>query len=137
MACSQITLTPCKWSDDISAGFLVAYDGDASMLENTRMGVDSKICQLYKACVDGEVMGHAVCRIDSFMSGHRDLVIVIAYGKYKNKPLSGLFMPIFEEIAKQHECNGIRVHSARKGAERLYKRIGFEVSEIVFYKELK
>lgn len=100
--------------------------------------VDRGEVKLYDVIVQDNRLGVIITRIDTGYNGTRELVVMHAVSEVKPaQPLTSVLAPVFEAIAKTAGADKVRVHSDRRGIDKLLEDNGYSFSETVFIKEVK
>jgi hypothetical protein len=107
-------------------------------VEALKKNIESKAINLYAVVHKEKRLGILITRIDTLMDGRRELVILHAVSEYDmDVSFSSLFAPVFREIAKIMNVNAVRIHSARRGLDKLLEESGYKFFENVFVKEIE
>ncbi len=82
-------------------------------------------------------LGIFFARVDTLYTGEKELVILFGVAEKNIKqPLTSVLNPVFDELAKKVNIKTIRIHSERKGIDRLLEKNGYKFQETIFIKRI-
>ena len=125
-----------------------AYDEEKhrALLEkiNPAVGVDTLaglvqrgLIFLFEVHADGALLGVFLARIDTLLNGEKEFVIVHASAVIKPPiPMTTVLNPVFDKVARDHGLGAVRVHSDKKGLDRILEENGYQFQESVYRKVL-
>ena len=107
-------------------------------VEALKRNVESGAIILYEVTHNSKRLGILITRIDPLLDGKKDFVILHAVSEYEmDIPFSSLFAPVFAQIAEKIKVDAVRVHTTRRGLDKLLEVNGYVFSENVFIKEIR
>jgi len=92
---------------------------------------------LYEVHADGLLLGIFVSRIERLIDGSKELVIL--HGSAAEKipfPFTSVLNRVWDQVAKDNGLNSIRVHSDKRGLDRILEKNKYEFQEAVYRKAL-
>ena len=123
-----------------------AYDPEKhrALLEkiNPVVGVDCLSGQvqrglitLFEVHADDLILGIFLARVDTLLNGDKELVIIHASAVVKPPvPMTSVLNPLFDQVARDREIKSIRIHSDKKGLDKIMENSGYEFQEAVYRK---
>jgi hypothetical protein len=92
---------------------------------------------LFEVHADGLLLGIFLARVDTLWNGEKELVIMHASAVIKPPfPMTSVLNPLFDQVARDHGLKAIRVHSDKKGLDRIMEENGYIYQEAVYRKAL-
>ncbi len=131
-----VTVRARAWDEQVNvlAGRLNPAYGLVTLQELVERGE----VQMYEVIIQETRLGVIITRIDAGYDGTRELVVMHAVSEIKTaQPLTSVLAPVFEKIAKIARADKVRIHSDRRGIDKLLEDNGYSFSETVFIKEVK
>ena len=122
----SVGMTPVPF-DQPSADFLAPALGDD--LEEVRGECQRDEATLVK--LSGAASGMIITRIEQYPDGLKELVVVAGRGRNMAAVIETL-----TAICRKNAIRSIRVHSSRKGYQRLVEPMGFELIECRSYESV-
>lgn len=122
----SVGMTPVPF-DQPSADFLAPALGDD--LEEVRGECQRDEATLVK--LSGAASGMIITRIEQYPDGLKELVVVAGRGRNMAAVIETL-----TAICRKNAISSIRVHSSRKGYQRLVEPMGFELIECRSYESV-
>lgn len=109
---------------------------------NPAVGVDTLaglvqrgLISLFEVHADGVLLGIFISRTDRLFNGDSELVIMHAAAVQRPPfPMTSILNPVFDQVAKDHGLRAVRVHSDKKGLDKLLEAHGYEFQEAVYRK---
>lgn len=90
---------------------------------------------LYEVMVDGFLVGLFMARVETLINGEKELVIFYAVAVSKpTVAMTSILNPLFDKIATDKSIKTIRVHSEKKGLDKILEANGYEFLETVYRK---
>lgn len=125
-----------EWSEEAECLLApICADDDAGGVANIKRQVVDGVAALFSVRSGNQPKAYYVVRID-VMAGGLEMVIIAGAGRISGVPLMDVMLPAIEAQAMASGCRWTRIHTNRRG---MYKRLpvfGYEMSEIVFRKEI-
>jgi len=111
---------------------------------NTFVGIDHLIdrinrneIELYEVYADDSFLGMFLSRIEKLLDGERELVILHASAIERPKvALTSVLDYMFDKVARDHGLKSLRVHSDKKGLDRIMEAHKYKFQEAVYRKAL-
>lgn len=111
---------------------------------NPTVGVDClagsiqrDLITLFEVHADGLLLGIFLSRIDHLITGEKELVIIHAAAAEKPPiAITKVLNALFDQVARDHGLGSIRIHSDKKGLDRIMKRNNFEFQEAIYRKAI-
>jgi len=97
--------------------------------------VTSEAYILYEVYAEDSFIGIFLAKLDKLIDGEIELVILHAAAvKAPAMPITSVLNPVFEAVAREHGIRSIRVHSDKKGLDKLLEENNFKFAEAIFRK---
>ncbi len=97
--------------------------------------VQRDLIMLFEVHADGLLLGIFLARIDRLIDGGRDLVI--CHAAAVDKPsiaMTRILNAIFDQVARDYGLNSVRIHSDKKGLDRIMEKNNYVFQEAVYRK---
>lgn len=117
----MITLIQREWTYDIARQLMRACGDDIADIADDVMSGRAELFEVQKK-------GYVVLRLEQLVNG-KELVIVAGEGRGLRE-----VMPVLIDIGINNGANSIRLHTQRKGIEKMAGRFGFLRDEVVMKK---
>lgn len=107
-------------------------------VDAVRERVQSGHFQVFSIWFDREHLGVIFVRIDKRYDGAKELVLVYTVARDGiSRPLTSYMGPVLDQIARNNGLPYIRIHSERRGIDRILEHSGYEFQESVFTKKVE
>jgi len=107
-------------------------------VETLRVMIEQGQLGLYEVACDNKPIGIFVTQLDLLKDGTRELVILHAVACDKPEiHLTSVLGKVFNDLAKSLNMKSIRIHSSKRGLDKLIESEGYEFLETVFFKKVK
>lgn len=97
--------------------------------------VQRDLISLFEVHADGLLLGIFISKVDALVNGSRELVVL--HGSAVEKPAVGFMTildPILTKVAQDHGLQSIRVHSDKKGIDRVLTDHNYAFQEAIYRK---
>lgn len=99
--------------------------------------VTSKEFMIFEVYVNDQILGIFLAKVDSLIDNTREFVILNAAAVVDPEvPLTSVLNPVFSAVARQIGLRSIRVHSDKKGLDKLLEENNFIFMESIYRKVL-
>ena len=106
-------------------------------VENLIGSIQRDLITLFEVHADESFLGIFISRVDRLIDGSRELVIMHASAAVDTPmPISSVFNPLWDQVAIENGLRSIRVHSDRRGLDRILEKNKYEFQEAVYRKAL-
>jgi hypothetical protein len=107
-------------------------------IEALKKRIAEKTIFLYDVLFDSKRLGIFIARIDTLYDGEKELVIMHAVSDFEiEHPLTSVLNPVFDSLAKELGIKSVRIHSERRGIDKLLEDSGYKFIENVFQKRVE
>lgn len=99
--------------------------------------IENGMLSVYEITREEKRLAILITRIDTLLDDSQELVIMHAIGSFGTvKNLVSILGPAFDELAKLHQVKAVRVHTDRRGMDKLLEDNGYKYQESIFKKRL-
>lgn len=99
--------------------------------------IQRDLISLFEVHADGLLLGVFVSRVDDLIDGSKELVIMHASASDQTPlAMTKVLNRIFDKVAIDNGLKSIRVHSDKRGLDRILEKNNYEFQEAVYRKAL-
>lgn len=99
--------------------------------------VQRDLITLFEVHADDLLLGIFLARVDTLLNGDRELVILHASAVVKpSVPMTSVLNPLFDQVARDQGLKSVRIHSDKKGLDRIMEQSGYKFQEAIYRKAL-
>lgn len=125
----------CDWNERLSC--LLDEIRDEKTKQAIKFRVENKRYLVFEVFLNEKSIGFLVCFIDRLLNDERQFVVMHALSEIKgNTPISHVASFGLDELAQRYCCKTVRIHSERRGLDKLLEKADYYFQESVFIRKV-